>query len=43
MPSKTNEAALETLIYNYLVDRNHYQSGNLSDYDPNLAIDTAKL
>ena len=43
MPSKTNEAALETLIYNYLLDRNHYQSGSPSDYDPNLAIDTAKL
>lgn len=43
MPSQTNEAAFESLIYNYLVDRNHYQTGNPSDYDPNLAIDTAKL
>jgi type I restriction enzyme R subunit len=43
MPSQTNENALETLIYNHLTDRNHYQTGSPSDYDPNLAIDTAKL
>lgn len=43
MVSQTNEKALEDLIENHLCDRSGYAKGNPKDFDPNLAIDTAKL
>jgi len=43
MVSKTNEQALEDSIENSLIEQFHYQKGKSSDFNPELAIDTAKF
>ena len=43
MVSQTDEKALEDLIENHLLDHAGYAKGYPKDFDPTLAIDTAKL
>ena len=43
MVSKTNEKALEDLIQECLINKQSYHLGENKDFNPQIAIDTAKL
>lgn len=43
MWTNTKESGLETLIVNYLVNVNHYEQGENSDYNKDYAIDETRL
>jgi type I restriction enzyme R subunit len=43
MPSQTNEKALEDLIQDTLIHQQGYHLGENKDFNPQIAIDTAKL
>ncbi|PHV61298.1 type I restriction endonuclease subunit R [Cyanobacterium aponinum] len=43
MPSQTNEKALEDLIQECLINQQGYHLGENKDFNPQIAIDTAKL
>src|SRR5680860_32968 len=43
MPTNTKESGLESLIVDYLVNVNHYEQGQNSDYNKDYAIDETRL
>jgi type I restriction enzyme R subunit len=43
MPTNTRENGFETLIVNWLVDKNHYEQGVNDDYNQEYAIDEVRL
>lgn len=43
MTTNTSEAGLETIITNYIVEKNQYVLGSSQDYDKNLCLDRVQL
>jgi type I restriction enzyme, R subunit len=43
MPTNTKEAGIETLIVNYLVEKNGYELGSSADYNKDYAVDENRL
>ncbi len=43
MPTNTKEAGLETLIVNYLVNKNGYELGSSADFNKDYAVDETRL